>query len=576
MRRLLVLTALLLLVPAAAARAAWQAPVALAGPDADVLDVGGMSVARDGTGAVVFVRHTGVSVSRLSGGAFGAPAALESGAVSEAKVAAGDGNRLAAVWIASGAVRAAADPGGTPAPGALTPAVALGGAAAANLDVDMGVDGVAYAVWEDAGDIRAARLQDATWTAIGPPLDLVPGDAAGTGALRPRVAVDAAGNALVVWGEQEGDGRTHVVARRLIGTALSAYPQDATPAGGNADSPDVSSQYDGNFEWVVFRQDVGGATHTFARHFLGSTFDPAVQLDAGVPSDEPRVSVDGGGVGAAVFHASGDAVMGTTVAKSAFKAPQRLDAGGAAVPDVSATDNGNVAAVWLAGGQAHGAFLAPGQPFQADTGLSNPALGPVTQVQVAGDRVGDYAVAFAQGPDGARALSVAVYDRPPGRPAVPSSSAYSRGPRPKLHWVGGLELWGPQTFQAVVDGKVVGSTTADTLVSSVPLRSGRHTLQIVAIDRAGQATRSHTRTLRIDALAPRISVSVLGRRVRVRSRDRGGSGLAHATVAFGDRHSAGGATVSHVYARPGHFTLRVRATDRAGNVARRTVKLHIR
>lgn len=573
MRRLLVLTAVLLLVPAAAARAAWQAPVALEGPDSLVAGLGGVAVARDGTGGLVLLRADGVFVSRLAGGVFAAPGLVGS-AGTEAKPAAGDGGRLAVAWIAGGTVWGTVAPDA--ASGFVAP-VALGGPGAENLDIDLGVDGVAYAVWEQGGDVRAARLQDTTWTPVAQPLDIDPAQAAGTGALRPRVAVDAAGDALVVWGEAGTDGRTHVLARRLIGTALSAYPQDATLAGGNADSPDVSSEYDGNFEWVVFRQDVGGATHTYARHFLGSTFDPPVQLDAGVASDAPRVSIDGGGDGAAVFHAAGDTVMGAALANSAFKAPQPLGSGGAVAPDVSATDNGNVAAAWLAGGQAHGAFLEPGQPFQADTPLSNPALGAVSDVQLAGDRVGDYAVAFAQGPDGARAVSVAVYDRPPGRPSVPSSTAYTRSARPGLGWTPGLELWGAQTFQVVIDGKPAGTTAADTFVPPAPLRSGRHTFQVVAVDRAGQTTPSHTRTLRIDALAPRVSVAAKGRRVRVRTRDRGGSGIDHVTVSFGDRRSArGGATVSHVYAGGGRYRLRVTAVDRAGNVARRTVRLHLR
>jgi hypothetical protein len=98
----------------------------------------------------------------------------------------------------------------------------------------------------------------------------------------------------------------------------------------------------------------------------------------------------------------------------------------------------------------------------------------------------------------------------------------------------------------------------------------------VAVDRAGQATPSHTRSLRIDALAPRIGVSLKGRRVRVRVRDRGGSGLSHATVSFGDHRSARGATVSHVYSRGGRYRLKVTAVDRAGNVVRRTVRLRVR
>jgi hypothetical protein len=105
----------------------------------------------------------------------------------------------------------------------------------------------------------------------------------------------------------------------------------------------------------------------------------------------------------------------------------------------------------------------------------------------------------------------------------------------------------------------------------------------VAVDQAGQATPSHTRTLRVDALAPRVRVAVTGSRrvgrvlrIRVRVEDRGGSGLDHVTVSFGDRRSARGRTLFHAYRRRGRYALTVKAVDRAGNVGRRTVRLRIR
>jgi PKD domain len=579
MRRLVLILAFLLL-PAASARAAWVPPRALDGSNAAVVSLGGVSVAREGTGAVGYVRTDGAWVARLAFGAWGAPTQIAPAPATDVKVAAGDGNRLAVAWISGGTVLASVADGA-----AFAPPAAVGGPGAENLDIDIGVDGVAYAVWEQAGDVRAARL-DTTWTPLAAPLDIVPAAQAGTGALRPRVAVDAAGNALVVWGEAGADGTTHVYARRLIGTALSAFPREAAAA---ADSADVSTQYDGNFEWVVYRQLVGGVPHTFARHFLGSTFDPPAELDGGQPSDSPRVSIEGGGDGAAVFNA-GNVAQSAVLAGGpfgAFGAAQTLGASGtgATTPDVSTTDEGNVAAVWVADGLAHGRFLEPGEPYQADTPLANPALGPVNApgALIAGDRVGDYAVAFVQGPAGARTLSVAEYDRPPGRPSVPTSPAYARRARPTLRWAAGLELWGPQTFQVRIDGAVVGSTQAEKFIPPVRLKSGRHTFQIVAVDQAGQATPSRTRSLRVDAQAPTVRVAVSGARraggvlrVRVRAKDRGGSGLDHVTVAFGDRHSARGTTLFHAYRRRGRYTLKVSAFDRAGNVGRRTVRIRIR
>src|SRR4051794_8982112 len=296
MVRVVLAVALLLLVPAGA-RAAWQAPLPLDGPNPDVMRLGGVDVARDGTGAAGYRKRDGggphVFVTRLSGGAWGAPARVDPtpGAATEAVVAAGNAGRLAVAWISDGTVYATVAANGlTP----FAPVVAIGGPNASSLDLEMGVTGAAYAVWQQDGDVHAARLQDVTWTPLATPLDVN----AALPASAPRVTVSAEGFGLAAWVEGGADGRTHVYARRLLGTTLSAFPVDATlDGGGNADSPDVTTQWDSSFAWVAFRQDVSGVSHTYTREYLGSRFEPPVALDAGQASDAPHVSVNGGGDG---------------------------------------------------------------------------------------------------------------------------------------------------------------------------------------------------------------------------------------------------------------------------------------
>jgi hypothetical protein len=251
MRRLPVfLTALFCLALAAPAQAGWFRSVAIDGPG-EIDALGDVDLARDGTGGVVYIkREAGVPqvfLSRVRNGGFGRPQRLSSGApVSEAAITAVDRGRLVIAWIAGGEV-VATQVKGTGRPAA--PAV-LGGGGATGLAVDMGVNEAAYAIWSAAGDVRAARYQGG-WTPIAAPLDIDPVRGAGGGASRPRVAVSADGNAVAVWGEDGPDGRTHVVSRRLIGTALSTYPQDLTLAefeggpGGSADSPDIDIEDDG-------------------------------------------------------------------------------------------------------------------------------------------------------------------------------------------------------------------------------------------------------------------------------------------------------------------------------------------
>src|SRR5690242_3323796 len=218
------ITALLLLVAAPAARADWFPADSVDGP-AEIDSLGGVDVARDGGGGVAYLKRDAgvpqVFVSRLVGGQWRPPQKVSGGApVSEAAITAMDGGRLAVVWVAGNDVVASVLQGNAPP----TPPVVLGsGAGAGGVDVDMGIDQVGYAVWQAAGDVHAARLEGTTWTAIPAPVDINQAHEAGTGALRPRVAVSADGNAVVTWGEAGDDGRTHVLARRITGMALSSY-----------------------------------------------------------------------------------------------------------------------------------------------------------------------------------------------------------------------------------------------------------------------------------------------------------------------------------------------------------------
>ena len=217
--------------------------------------------------------------------------------------------------------------------------------------------------------------------------------------------------------------------------------------------------------------------------------------------------------------------------------------------------------------------------------MSRPDLGPVADpgVFIGGDRVGDFAVAMVQGGAGSRALTVAVFDRPPGAPFIESSQTYKRKTRPELRWRPGLELWGAQTYRVYVDGVLIGQTTNDTLVPATPLTTGRHTWQVEAVDRAGQTSRSRARTMKIDATPPTLRVSVSGKRVAgralkitVRASDSGGSTLDHTTVDYGDRsRTSSSRTTRHRYRR-GTFTLKVAAVDKAGNVTRKQVRLRIK
>src|SRR4051794_12423174 len=132
------------------------------GPSADIRSVGDLDIARDGTGAVAYVRSdAGVShiyVSRLVNGAWLAPERVDAGidaASSQPVVAAGDGGRLAVVFISGGSAFAVVRQAGAPAYG--TPQ--LLGSGATDPSVDMSFNGAAYVTYTAAGDVLAARME---------------------------------------------------------------------------------------------------------------------------------------------------------------------------------------------------------------------------------------------------------------------------------------------------------------------------------------------------------------------------------------------------------------------------------
>jgi hypothetical protein len=296
--------------------------------------------------------------------------------------------------------------------------------------------------------------------------------------------------------------------------------------------------------------------------------------------------MNGRGSGEAVAQAFDNSVVGALLDRDVFETSYLLGGSSSpSKPEVAGTDRGDLAIAWRSGSDAVGAVKPYRQPLAGAVTVSNPAFGPVNDpgVFIGGDRVGDFAVAMVQGAAGARALTVAVFDDPPTSPYIGRAEAYKRKTRPELKWRPGTDLWGEQTFRVFMDGVQIGQTKASSLVPATPLTTGRHKWYVEAVDLHGQTARSRERTMKLDATAPALSVRVDGKRargqalkIRVTVKDRGGSGLDHTTIDFGDHSSTTRSRkVSHRY-RAGKFTLQVAAVDKAGNVTRKEVKLRIK
>jgi hypothetical protein len=586
-----------LLIAAPAARAGWYPSEAVDGP-ADITALGGVDIARDGVGGVAYIKRDGgvphVFVSRIVDGAFQAPERVDVGSdapATEVAIAAADDRRLVVAWIAGNTVYGSFAPGGSLPP--LSPPQPLAAAASGvptGIDVDMGINGTAYVTYALPGgggsDVGAARLQGTTWEAVPGVLDINQADNAGAGSGRPRVAVSAEGYAVVTWGEAGS-----VVARRVTGLNLSVAPQTVSvpsldgAAGGLADSPDIDIEDDGSFAWVVFRQDIGGVSNTLARRLVGSQFE-APAVIGGPGATAPAIAEDERGVGQAVSVGGDSSIVESALTHDAFGPPAVASQGAGAAPQVAVSERQDSAVAWIFGaGQVAGRYAEDAKPLGPPALLSTPDFGAVPggALRLASDRAGDMAAAMLQGDAGARRLTVAVYDRPPGIPYIYNSTRFQKRKRPVLKFRAGLDVWGTPTYNVLIDRVLAGSTHSTAFQVVKPLSEGAHRLRIVQVDRRGQTSVSRERFIRVDTAPPRLRVRISGKRKRgstlkisASASDGKGSGMQYVEIDFGDKSPrVRAARASHRY-RAGKFTLTVKAVDKVGNVARRTVKLRIK
>ena len=582
-----------LALPAAASAAFFPGEL-VDGPSPDIASVGGVDLARDGTGALVYVKSDGgvahIFASRLVAGVWQPPERLDpglAGASSAPVVAVADQGRTVVAFVNGGQLytilRRPADTA-WPAP------VAIAGSAATP-SIDLSVNGVGYVVWSSSGDVRAATLARTatTWSPLDAPLDIDPAADAGSGLGRPQVAASADGTALVAWGESG-----HVFARRLFHTRQSTIPQQldvptlSGHTGGVADTPKVDIADDSSFAWVVFREafDNGASTQVLARKLIGSAFDPPLAVGsgfAGEGSDAPAVDIAGSGDG--VFAADSTAThtpFGAQLYIDVFHPAAPLGTGNAisSNPQVAVGENDQTSLAWLTAPTAAGPVVVhargfkKAKPTDAETPLSDPAVGSVDPAGgffAAADHYGDAVFGFVQVTAAGRQLMVARWDRPPAYLAQTTTSRWRR-PLP-VGWTALSDVWGPITYTVFVDGRAIGSTVKASLPVAGVVRDGVHRWRVVAVDPRGQRSATITRPLRLDGTPPRLHVRVSGSLtagstldIRARAADRR-SGVGHVKVNFGDGSPAViGTDVHHAFAA-GRYTVTVTATDVAGNAA---------
>jgi hypothetical protein len=595
-------------------------PQVVAGPSSGI-SLGGMSVARDGTGGLVFLQSVGgvthVFVSTLTNGQFQAPQQLDvgpqmSGDSSQVVISAGNGGLLLVAFINGGELYAA-DRTSSAAPWQAPLALH---AAAINPSIDLSnTDSKAYLAYTavDGGghDVLVDYYDAGQWAPAQAPLNVFSGDSAGIGAGRPAVAAAGDGVGMVAWGENG-----HLYLRRVWGVQPSTEVEqiDTPPsllpgyAPGFTETsvgdPAIATGGDSSYAAVAFDESAqsgaGGPlqTRVLVARVVAETVSPPVPIDGlsvGAGSaEQPAVAVNEYGRGiVSAAQIQSDALFGGQLnTNEAPGALGRLDSQPNSALPFAAIGIAGLSSMLVAwqestptGAEIRLRYAQTVGNLGPEQVVSNPEQGPTDAAAglfADGDSAGDAAAAWVQGSGGQLSIVAAQLFTSPSAPAPSPSFAYSRTATPVLSWSASREVWGPATYAVTLDGRPFAQTQQTSLPVTPGLIDGPHRWQVTAINLAGARNAGSTATVWVDTTPPRLQFTLGGRpRIRARVRVNVGavdianpqepgsqaSGVAKVRIRWGDGSKlSSGRHASHRYRRAGLYRVVVTDTDRAGNV----------
>jgi hypothetical protein len=556
-------------------------PVAtIDGPSAEIVELGGVAMAADGTGGIVYRKRVEgrahIFAALYSNGQWGPAQRVDVGQSFESSfpaIAAGEGGRLVVVWTnhysstTDGLFSAALEPGSTGFQKPVPIDLDIGQAIGTYPSVAMNLAGNALVVYRVItavsgpstpeiptgyvkAEIRMARFDGEYWSSFGAPINRNPAQPmlAPTVANAPKVAIDLTGQGLVAWQEPDDAFVSRIYARRIFGmvpgdilqVSPSTYAGDALNGAADEFALDVGGFGEGAVAWR--QQPAPGSGFTRPRVFVseipssfsphGAVFASARIVDGGGaeglggPLGPLSIAVDGEGdfdVGFGSGVASDDARGNETEAV----APVRLDEGNSEVagnPVVTRADNGALAAAWRVEEHGAGAVAvlerrADGTPNRAL--VSGPGGGAIQQLQLGGSHHGDALIGFEQGAGVNTKIGALVVRAPPGEFVLDTPSGWVNAKRVPLQWETPLAGAGKLTYSVLVDDREVAEnlTSNETILSGSEIPSGTHTIEVEATDSLGQVVDSVPSTLKIDRTPPSVSLRVHGSSVTVRVKD---------------------------------------------------------
>ncbi len=487
------------------------------GPSEDIVGFGGVAMAEDGTGGLVYLKRVDgvahVFVSRYVGGQWLAPVRVDGESpytASWPRIGAANGGELIVVWATPFATRngklvyelvgSLLGPGGSTFG---TPIIVDGNieeATGTSPDLAVSSSGQADVVYRvvKPGDttvpllrpgdvveqVRVAHFDGERWSNLGqinrdsgvsmrPP----------TQANAPQIAIGPTGAGIVVWQEPEIEGVARIWARRVFGTSLdyvipvSAASFNGAPIPTDADAPAVAFSRLGQAE-VAYRQPDGpGSPLPGPRVYLNILPDgesvPGAQFQGPTMLDQNAVS---GGASATVGPPSIDIdeQRSMRLLYDSNGTPRVIEGNDRGLSgtlslgppivgsepfaaSVMNPEGGGISAWPSAEAQGHPA-VAVREDFPSgavQTALvSGGAGGEVGELAVGRSGLGDGLIAFRQGPFGNAAIVAAQASAPPEPSLLTAPKGWVKPAGAVVSWQPATSADGPLGYRVVLDGRL--------------------------------------------------------------------------------------------------------------------------
>jgi hypothetical protein len=553
------------------ARAVILQATTIAGPSEDIVGFGGVAMAEDGTGGLVYLERVDgvphVFVSRYAGGQWQAPIQVDTGepyAATWPRIGAADGGELIVVWATPFATRkekpvyelvgALLGPGSSQFGPATIIDSDIEEATGTSPDLAVSSTGqadVVYRVLETSaptvpllrpGDVvesvRVAHFDGQRWSSLGainrdPGVSMRPP----TEANAPKIAIGQTGNGVVVWQEPDIEGVARIWARRLFGSTLdyvmpvSAETFDGVPISDDADAPSVAVSVLGQAD-VAYRQSTSaGSPLPGPRIFLnilsngeaksGGEFEGASIADSAVPGGKsasvgpPSIDIDEKEDLRLLYDSNGTPRViegddkGLTGALSLGPPFAGAETSAASVMN---PQGGGVSA-WPSADSAGHPAVAVREDFAGgavQTALvSGGAGGEVAELAVGRSGLGDGLIAFRQGPFGDAAIVAAQATAPASEVILSAPKGWIKPSQALITWEPAVSADGPLRYSVVLDGRVLPAPAGALRMRLDPrgLGAGRHRVQLLATDIEGQSTLSPPSPLLIDGELPAVTIA---------------------------------------------------------------------